>query len=103
MMLLFEEAVWNRTVGIGATLAGTARMDAGCEYGSLRRRDWKYSSSSVGGGLPVYVCCRISAAEAVSRIYIDSIIVSYCRPPRQQSKFTQFTKVVLSGLRELKV
>lgn len=75
-MLLFDEAVWNRTVGIGTTLAGTARTDAGGEDGSLRSSDWKCSSSSVGGGRPVYVCCRIRAAEALSRIYIDSIIVS---------------------------
>ena len=76
MMLLLEEGVWKRTVGTGTTLEGTERIDAGGECGSSRRSDWKYSSSSVGAGLPVYVCCSMRAADALSRIYSDSIIGS---------------------------
>lgn len=67
-MLLFDDLVWKRTVGVVTTFDGTGTMEGGGVCGSLRMRDWKYSSSDVGGGLLVYVCCRIKAADAVSTI-----------------------------------
>ena len=76
MRLLFEVLVWKRIVGGLTTLGGTVTSDGGGESGSLRIRDWKYSRRDGGGGLPVYVWCSINAVEAVSRIYIDSIIKS---------------------------
>lgn len=52
---LFEDRVLKRVVGIAATLRGTGKIDGGTVCGSLRIRDWKYSSRDAGGGLPVYV------------------------------------------------
>jgi len=51
--LLFEDLVWKRTVGVVTTFDGTVTIEGGGVSGSLRMRDWKYSRSDVGDGLPV--------------------------------------------------
>ena len=55
IIALLEDLVWKRVVGIAATFEGTGKIDGGTVCGSLRIKDWKYSSRDVGGGLPVYV------------------------------------------------